>query len=604
MRVSASAIMSGALMMGAAPTVWADHNNGDGNDHGQGHDESHEHSSGATAPAPLPEAPSTGLAPNGRALGPATFTPILGDENYPVPAPPTNENLPPEVDQRAPFAQQISCDPQDRPGVTAFALLITEHYGRPFHSGARPCIDYASFHHDGRALDWALNAYDAHDRRIADSAIVWLTENDGEMAKRFGIEYLIWNSLIWHADGRGWHYYSAHPHDDHIHFSFTWDGAQMRTSWWTGVAVTAPDLGPCDVTPGNYAALHQLPRLDVCDPASVWAPSTGVGRVRPGESGGGMSMLQQMLGVPETGRLDSVTRTALLAWQEERGLPQTGVADDFTYAAALGYDLPDIPDSARAVTGEDWQRTEFTAYRRTTLTQGATGEAVEVLQAAIGAEVDGSFGPATAQALADFEQGVPMLALQAARRSPDSLAQVTPLTWLYLERVSHPTIALREVTLGYGALDRVADPEGLLASTAGSLAYAGGAVSQLQEMLGIDADGSFGPMTQDAVRAVQEAADLEPTGEVSGPTWVAIEQAALDEGRLTGSPGFEAGRARTAGQDEDGDTAESAVTEGETDDVNSDIGSDDGSEVDDERSDMRGQIDLAQRASLALGAAG
>ena len=99
-----------------------------------------------------------------------------------VPAPPVNEDLPLEVDEKAPFEQQISCDPVDRPGVTAFALLVSEHYGRPTFFGARPCIDYASFHHDGRALDWPLAAWVSEDRMIADAVLVWLTDNDGEMA--------------------------------------------------------------------------------------------------------------------------------------------------------------------------------------------------------------------------------------------------------------------------------------------------------------------------------------------------------------------------------------------------------------------------------------
>ena len=34
------------------------------------------------------------------------------------------------------------------------------------------------------------------------------------------------------------------PHTDHIHFSFSWDGAYARTSWWTGKALTTVSPGP------------------------------------------------------------------------------------------------------------------------------------------------------------------------------------------------------------------------------------------------------------------------------------------------------------------------------------------------------------------------
>ncbi|AXH96925.1 peptidoglycan-binding domain-containing protein [Ornithinimicrobium avium] len=498
-----------------------------------------------TAPAPTPTLGGAGYGTNGGFGGAATFAPVPIDPSL-VPDPPVNKDLPEQVDEKGPFEQQVSCDPEDRPGVTAFALLVSEHYDRPTFFGSRPCIDYASFHHDGRALDWPLNVWDHSDVQIADAVILWLTGNDGEMANRFGIEYLIWNGLIWSQE-RGWQYYTGNPHTDHIHFSFTWDGAEMRTSWWTGVAVTQPDLGPCDVIPWQYAPLHTVPRVDPCPVEDApAAPSTGIGRVRPGESGAGVSMLQKLLDLPETGVLDGTTRAALLDWQSEHHVPMTGVADDFTYAVALGWDLAPLPDAALGVARKAWQTSEFTPYLRTTLTEGEQGKAVKVLQTAIGAEPDGSFGPRTAKALARWEKSVPVLAEQAQRRG-DGPAVVTPLTWLLLERAVHPTMAVRDVQLERGSLDLSADPEGVLAAEtdaegrAGS-PYAGGAVRLLQQLLGVDADGSFGPQTEKAVEKLQKSADLEPTGVVDGPTWVALEKVAQQEGRLEEAPGAAAAR--------------------------------------------------------------
>ncbi|GAA1172844.1 hypothetical protein GCM10009584_12270 [Ornithinimicrobium humiphilum] len=494
---------------------------------------------GSTSSAP--GTPRTGFGPNGGFGGAAAFVPVPIDPAV-VPEPPTKEDLPSQVDEKGPFEQQISCDPESRPGVLAFALLVSDHYGRPNFSGARSCIDYASFHHDGRALDWPLAAGDPTDRQIADAVLVWLTADEGEMAKRFGIEYMIWNGLIYNTNSASWTYYTGNPHTDHIHFSFTWDGALMRTSWWTGVAVTEPDLGPCDVTPWQYAALHRVPRTTPCDPTAIaTAPSTGIGRVRPGESGPGVRMLQEALGLDTTGVLDAKTREALIVWQEEHGIPATGVADDFSYAVALGQEVGPLPADALAVEREDWQTTDFTPYLRTTLTEGDTGEAVKVLQEALGVEADGSFGPITAKALSDWEQTDPVLKSQASRRG-DGPAAVTPLTWLLLERATHPTLAIRDVELEHGSLDEQADPDGELVKRAtmegrSDSPYMGGAVTLLQELLGIEADGSFGPATEKAVKAVQEAAGLEATGVVDGPTWAAIETVALEEGRVEGAPG-------------------------------------------------------------------
>ena len=547
-RMLTATLLAGALALGG-PTVWATDDDPEGGAGGSTGDSATSGGGGLPGSAtavPVPR--GAGFGTNGSAAGDAPFTPLPADAAYPVPEPPVNEDLPTEIDATTAFAPQVTCDPESRPGVIAFALLVSEHYDRPTFSGARQCIDYMSFHHDGRALDWPLNAYDAQDRRIGDAVVAWLTADDAEMMRRFGMEYIIWNGLIFQKEDNRWRYYTGTPHEDHIHISFTWDGAMMRTSWWTGVAVTQPDLGPCDTVARQYAALHTFPRLDICETPAQAAPQSGLGRVRPGESGGGVTMLQGVLGVEESGVLDQATRDALIAWQEEQGIPATGVADDYTYAAAQGWEVPELPEEALAVQPKEWQVTAFTPYKRRTLTEGDDGEAVVVLQEAIGAEPDGAFGPKTAAALLEWEETVPVLAEQAVRRG-DGPAVVTPLTWVFLERSVHPTIALRDIELAEGSLDIDADPEGRLAARASAEGaadspYAGGAVSALQELLGVDVDGSFGPQTAEAVREVQEAAELEPTGEVDGPTWAAVEELAIEEGRVAGAPGLEAQQAR------------------------------------------------------------
>ena len=66
------------------------------------------------------------------------------------------------------------------------------------------------------------------------------------------------------------------------------------------------------------------------------------------------------------------------------------------------------------------------------------------------------------------------------------------------------------------------------------------------ELVEVDVDGDFGPKTAEAVREVQEAAELEPTGVVDGPTWAAVEAAAIEAEVLPGAPGLAAQREKAA----------------------------------------------------------
>lgn len=110
-----------------------------------------------------------------------------------------------------------------------------------------------SEHKEGRAWDWMVSVSVPSQKAAADSLLEWLTEedrygNDAAMARRLGIMYIIWDREIWGAWGGGWRTYCVqkadgckepgrdgglrHPHTDHVHFSFTWDGAKKKTSYW------------------------------------------------------------------------------------------------------------------------------------------------------------------------------------------------------------------------------------------------------------------------------------------------------------------------------------------------------------------------------------
>lgn len=507
----------------------------DGADSGSGSDSAQPPATGGTGG-------SGGTRYGGRSTVPAPLVTLPDDANYPVPAPPSLESLPEgmalpegmelpeEVDELEVFQRNVICDPVTKPGVIAVANLLGQHYDRPGYTLHRACIDLRSEHYDGRAVDWQLNAFDPVDRRIGDSAATWLTDNDGEVARRLGIQSIIWNNRAWHAHDGIWKVYVGQSaHTDHIHISLTWDGAAMRTSWWTGIALTAEEIdqGPCEVIGGAYAAVPQARRLEACVPAEFWPTRTDYSVVRPGGQGAGVGLVQPLLDVEQTGVLDAATREALIVWQGEQGVPQTGVLDQLTYAAALGRELPELPEGALAVETPDYLVTEFTPLKRVVLTEGDRGDDVAVLQRALEVEDDGIFGPRTAGALTEFAEEHPLL--------KDNLTSTDTLVWHLLEQRAYPFLAYRDI--GLQIEDR------------------GTPVVLLQRLLGVDDDGIFGPLTQQAVLDVQAAAELEETGIVDGGTWKAADEAAV------------AREAEEAEAEEDGQTDPEADAGADTDDA-------------------------------------
>ncbi|WP_141783766.1 peptidoglycan-binding domain-containing protein [Ornithinicoccus hortensis] len=412
----------------AAPADGGSADSGDSAGDSGGSGNSYGYGGGATGPDPLPLLPD--------------------DPAYPVPEPLQREGLPDEVDVVPPWQNNEVCDPVDRPGMVAFANLVSEHYNRPYYSTSRTCLAMRSEHYDGRAVDWALNAHDPADRRIGDAVVTWLTENDGEMAKRFGIQSIIWNSHVWRAyeSEVGWRgYVGQSAHADHIHFSFTWDGAAMRTSWWTGIPVEQADLGPCVAGDGRFVA-SRAPRLAGCN----------LGPVAPQDGEDASGETEEPVGAHD-------------------------------------------PAGPTVGTTPDYMQTVFTPYLDTELAIGDTGEGVELLQKALGTEPDGVFGPQTAEALREYAAERP--GLRAAGSAQEQTTDT--LTWLMLEQDMYPTLPVRstELTLGDD----------------------GPAVMLLQNQFDLEADGQFGPMTEQAVKDAQLEAGLAPTGVVDGATWQAVD---------------------------------------------------------------------------------
>ncbi|MGN6751187.1 MAG: peptidoglycan-binding protein [Intrasporangium sp.] len=279
-----------------------------------------------------------------RRLGAVLVIPTLGipltaarADAYTPPSPPTKQ-LPSALDVAVPYQGQTLCDPVARTGVLAFAQLMTSHYGMG-NTGLieRTCGSDVSEHYDGRAWDWMLNVNNVQQEAVAQSVLNWLTGPDaqgrpGGMARRFGIMYIIHNKKIWRSydTGRadapyGWGPYSgASPHTDHIHFSFTYDGAAKRTSWWTGVATT------------SY--LTSLPPATPSGTVTLPAPTAPYLTLSYDTTSDAVSRLQTALGgLPVTGWYGPQTTARVKAYQTFIGVPVTGTADVRTQERLFSY---------------------------------------------------------------------------------------------------------------------------------------------------------------------------------------------------------------------------------------------------------------------------
>jgi len=146
------------------------------------------------------------------------------------------------IEGLAGYSPQSTCSPTAKPGTVAFANLLLRTYKNSRSLGiVRACnVGGTSEHKEGRAFDWGVSAFNAQDRRSVNAVMHWLLKKDKygnryAMARRLGIQYMIWNHRIWgsYKASSGWRRYTgSNPHTDHVHFSLSWKGARKLTSFW------------------------------------------------------------------------------------------------------------------------------------------------------------------------------------------------------------------------------------------------------------------------------------------------------------------------------------------------------------------------------------
>jgi hypothetical protein len=147
------------------------------------------------------------------------------------------------------------CSSKPRPGVVALQGWLEENVRGVFWGSYR-CEKWgkheASLHAENRAIDWHLDAAVPVDRKAAQGLIDLLLAadsagNEQALARRMGVEELIWDCEYWAAGmlefqpyrpcygKRGKprkHVDTTVAHRDHVHIGMTKAGAKGQTSFW------------------------------------------------------------------------------------------------------------------------------------------------------------------------------------------------------------------------------------------------------------------------------------------------------------------------------------------------------------------------------------
>jgi hypothetical protein len=146
------------------------------------------------------------------------------------------------------------CESRPDPGMLALESWFKRN-ARGSSWGIMRCSRLGSgysLHAEGRALDWRLNVHRLSERREASRLIKLLLATDRvgtrhALARRMGIQEIIWNCEAWWSGSSGTVRYSAcydssgrakrvndtTAHRDHMHIGMHRRGAAKRTTYWT-----------------------------------------------------------------------------------------------------------------------------------------------------------------------------------------------------------------------------------------------------------------------------------------------------------------------------------------------------------------------------------
>ena len=154
------------------------------------------------------------------------------------------------------YDRATDCKSRPQPGIVALQRWLQEN-AAGVSWGIMRCERWgknsASLHAEGRALDWHLDSRNRAQLRAANRLIQLLLATDKKgnrhaLARRMGIQEIIWNCRSWWSGSDGMGPYSVcfndkgkrlsnvnftAAHKDHIHFGLSWRGAKKRTTFWS-----------------------------------------------------------------------------------------------------------------------------------------------------------------------------------------------------------------------------------------------------------------------------------------------------------------------------------------------------------------------------------
>ncbi len=258
---------------------------------------------------------------------------VAGPSSAAVPRPPHRYTV--KIEPLAAYKGQTSCSPWAKSGTSAFANMLLRTYPHSRSLGiVRACnVGAKSEHKEGRAFDWGVSASSPRDRRSVQSLMTWLLKTDRfgnryAMARRLGIQYMIWNRRIWgsYAASSGWRRYTgANPHTDHVHFSLSWSGARKNSSFWRPRGFTSPPPSRPD---------RPTPPAPQPDPRPTPKPaSKAIAEPRPARTlETGPALVDELVELPADRRAGVRTRGALR--RGHRYLIE--VSGTFKYAGGVG----------------------------------------------------------------------------------------------------------------------------------------------------------------------------------------------------------------------------------------------------------------------------
>ena len=153
------------------------------------------------------------------------------------------------------YDHATKCAKRTKPGVVAMTEWLQAN-ARGVFWGSYRCEkwgkDSASLHAENRAIDWHLDAAVRADRRAADKLFRLLLAPDAAgnpqaLARRMGVQELIWDCGYWGAGMSSFRAYSpcyskrgklrknvdkTTAHRDHVHIGMSKPGAKAKTSFW------------------------------------------------------------------------------------------------------------------------------------------------------------------------------------------------------------------------------------------------------------------------------------------------------------------------------------------------------------------------------------